>query len=86
MEKLYLSDSAIARIVQILQEGILMGQDITDLFRELELVSELDGETNKQLLSPAPEYAQRVINHYLELEQKAAELQQENNRKIKIIV
>lgn len=37
-----LNDSVIARICQILQEGLLLGIDVTDLFRQMELVVATD--------------------------------------------
>jgi exoribonuclease R len=38
-------DSVIARIVQILQEGMIMGVDVTDLMRQIRVEEATDGES-----------------------------------------
>ena len=50
-----LSDNVIARIVQILQEGLMSGTDITDHMRMIRV--ETDGDDKLQL---TPEYIQQV--------------------------
>jgi len=40
-----LSDSVIARIAQILQEGMLLGVDVVDLMRQIEVEPAPDGAT-----------------------------------------
>ena len=77
MEKFFLSDHTIARIVQILQEGMLMGVDVTDHFRQIELVPEQDA-SGVNLLELSPEYAKRVIDYHIQLEKEALALQEEN--------
>ena len=66
-----LSDTVIARIAQILQEGILLGVDIVDILRQLEVEPGVDG-TSLQLTA---EYTKRVIESHRALEAQARELQ-----------
>jgi hypothetical protein len=77
MEKFYLSDNVVARIVQILQEGLLMGIDVTDHFRMIELVADSDEETGKMKLELDPDYAKRIIQYHIDLEKQAIALHEE---------
>ena len=51
-----LSDNVIARIAQVLQECILLGVDVVDLLRQIELRTGQDGTT----LELSPEYSAMV--------------------------
>ncbi len=72
--KFKLSDSVLARICQLLQEAIIFGFDITDLMREIELVTSTEpGEEN--LLVMTQEYAQKVADNHMKALKRAQELQ-----------
>lgn len=68
----HLSDSVIARIAQILQEGLLTGTDIVDHLRMLELQPD---DVNPQLLVMTTEYAQRVKDMHQRMLEHIAEVQ-----------
>ena len=52
-----LDDSVLHRIVQIVQEGIIMGIDVADLMRQVRLVHDI---TDPDLLKLDPEYVSAV--------------------------
>jgi hypothetical protein len=61
-----LSDNVVARIAQIVQEGMIMGTDIVDLLRQIEIVD--DGSAELQL---NPSYMGRVLEQYAKLVEEA---------------
>lgn len=69
-----LSDNVIARIAQIIQEGMLMGVDVVDLMRQIEIepVNSLNGPPEMELTR---EYSVRVEEHYAKMLAKAEALQ-----------
>jgi hypothetical protein len=66
---LRLSDNVIARVVQILQEGLMTGTDITDHMRMIRLES--DGSDNLQL---TPEYVKQVQDGFDKINAEAEKL------------
>jgi hypothetical protein len=75
MDKTYkLSDSVIARIAQILQEGILMGVDIVDLLRMVEV------ETFGEELVLTKGYVERVKASHDDALAKVEQLKSERNK------
>jgi hypothetical protein len=68
---LKLSDSVIARIAQIVQEGMLLGVDVVDLMRQITVEPMADCQT----LDLTPEYAQSVKEMHKKLLDEAAEHQ-----------
>ncbi len=77
-----LADSVIHRIVQIIQEGMLLGVDAGDLMRQIRLVHE-DGDESTAVCSPA--YVAMVQEHYTKLLKQAQELQAQKQSKTLII-
>jgi len=71
------SDSVIGRIAQIVQEGMLLGVDVVDLMRQVEVepVNNIDGEPELEL---TPAYSQMVREHHNKLLREAEELKAEN--------
>jgi len=67
-----LSDSVIARIAQIVQEGIIMGVDVVDLLRQVEVEPVGSGE----LVDLTREYVAQVRSNYEKLLDEAKEIQQ----------
>jgi len=65
-QRFKLDDSVIARIAQILQEAILMGVDVVDLLRQIEVVSGDDPETNG-ILFLSEQYKLMVDQHHQDL-------------------
>lgn len=65
-----LSDNVIARVAQILQEGILMGVDIVDLLRQVQLEPGVDDQ-----LEMTAEYRQFVTDTHKKLLDEVAEHQ-----------
>lgn len=63
-----LSDNVIARIVQILQEGLMTGTDITDHMRMIRV--ECDGEA----LQLTPEYLKQVEDGFQKINAEAQQL------------
>jgi len=62
-----LSDNVLARIVQIVQEGLLLGVDVVDLMRQIEVEVGSDG-TNLEL---SVAYAKQVAEHHQKLLEEA---------------
>lgn len=58
-----LTDNVIARVAQILQEGILLGVDIVDLLRQVEVVPVGSGE----YVDLTAEYTQNVQKNHQKL-------------------
>lgn len=73
-EELRLDDSVLHRLVQILQEALLLGVDISDIMRQIRLVKD-DEQSGVLVLSPA--YKQMVKEHHAKLEAEAKVLQEE---------
>jgi len=71
MEKYKLSDSVLARIVNIIQESLLLARDCSDAMRLIELTPD-EFDTNKLVLTP--EYEQNVKREYDELLKRVEEL------------
>jgi hypothetical protein len=73
-----LSDNVIARIAQILQEGLLLGIDVVDLLRQIEVEVAPDG-SELNLTDP---YLKRVLDHHNKLleELEALRAQSESER------
>lgn len=69
-----LSDNVIGRIAQIVQEGMLLGLDVVDLMRQIEVepVNDLDGS---QVLELTADYAKRVREQHEKLLAEAESLQ-----------
>jgi len=69
-----LSDGVISRIAQVIQEGMLMGVDVVDLMRQIEVEPEhdLDGPAELKLTA---EYAKRVYEYYEKMILEAESLQ-----------
>lgn len=65
-----LSDNVIARVAQILQEGILLGVDIVDLLRQVEVTPGSDDQ-----LELTDKYRQFVVDTHKKLIDEAAEHQ-----------
>lgn len=77
-----LADSVIHRIVQIVQEGMLMGVDAGDLMRQIRLIHPDGDET---VAVPSPAYIAMVTEHYAKLIKQAEELRAEKEAKKLII-
>lgn len=69
-----LSDNVIARIAQILQEGLLLGIDVVDLLRQVEVEVAPDGVE----LNLTEEYLARVLEHHKKLIEEAEHLKARN--------
>jgi hypothetical protein len=67
-----LDDSVLARVVQILQEGIILGEDITDHMRLMRL--QVAGEDSNVLIL-TPQYKDFVADSHNKLLERAKELQ-----------
>ena len=57
------SDNVISRIAQIVQEGMLLGLDVVDLMRQIEVepVNLVNGTTELELTT---EYSRNIREHY----------------------
>ena len=66
-----LSDNVIARIAQILQEGILLGVDIVDLLRQAEVTPSFEGQS----LVLTEDYAHKVAEMHKKLVAEAEAMQ-----------
>lgn len=64
--KFKLSDSVLQRIVQIVQEGMLLAGDVVDLLRQLELEACSDDPTKLVLTSEYVELVKRSHDDLLE--------------------
>lgn len=73
-----LSDSVIARIAQVLQECILLGVDVVDLLRQIEVMPNENGS-----LDLTPEYATQVEGMHKKL---LSDLEELNNKQSKPVV
>jgi hypothetical protein len=69
-----LSDGVIGRIAQIIQEGMLMGVDVVDLMRQIE-VEHAHNDNGPNFLELTSEYSRRVNEHYEKMLAEAEELQ-----------
>jgi hypothetical protein len=68
------SDNVIGRIAQIVQEGMLLGVDVVDLMRQIE-VEPVHSVDDSHELELTAEYAKRVREHHEKLLQEADSLQ-----------
>jgi hypothetical protein len=73
-----LSDNVISRIAQIVQEGLLLGVDVVDLMRQIEVepVNSFDGPTVMDL---TVDYRDRVNEHHKKLLAEAEALQEKRS-------
>jgi len=76
-----LSDNVLARIVQIIQEGFILGIDVVDLMRMIEVKVSADG-TNLELTE---DYVKKVAEHHKQLVEdaevlKSAQVAQQTGR------
>ena len=75
--KIYtLGDTILARIVQIVQEGVLTNTDVSDLMRQIKVTT-----TENNTLQLTPEYIQQVKDNY----QRVIDEYQQNKSNISII-
>lgn len=81
-QEMKLADSVLHRIIQILQEGLLLGVDVSDLMRQIRLVQATD-DTGTLLMAPAYE---KQVNEMHEKLLKQAEEQQNAEREKKLII
>lgn len=61
-----LSDSVLHRVVQIVQEGIIMGIDVADLLRQIKLTPDNSGESTLVLTKEYVELVESSHKKYLE--------------------
>lgn len=75
------NDNVIGRIAQIVQEGMLLGVDVVDLMRQIEVepVNSVDGAAELELTA---EYARRVREHHEKLLQEAEDIRQKGSTQI----
>ena len=78
------SDNVIGRIAQIVQEGMLLGVDVVDLMRQIEVepVHGVDGSPELEL---SAEYAKRVREHHAKLVQEAESLSAKRNESVSFL-
>ena len=81
-QEMKLADSVLHRIIQILQEGLLLGVDVSDLMRQIRLVQDAD-DSGVLLMSPAYE---KQVNEMHEKLLKQAEEKQNAAREGKLII
>ena len=74
-----LADSVLHRLVQIVQEGILMGIDVADLLREIKLVPDT---LNESTLVLTKEYVEHVETSHKQYLNDVSERSQINSVKI----
>lgn len=70
-EELELSDGVWARVVQVIQEGIILGQDVVDILR---LVRVQHDEINPNVLVLSPAYEVRVKEMHARLVEEAQKI------------
>lgn len=70
------SDSVLARIVQIVQEGMMLGIDVTDLMRQIELTTD---EADESVLVPTKSYLATVERMHQDYIERAQQLKEEQN-------
>lgn len=71
-----LSDSVLARIVQVIQEGMILGVDVVDIMRQIELQPD---DEDSAMLVMSPEYQQQVKDMHDKYVQQAQELQAQSD-------
>lgn len=81
-QEMKLADSVLHRIIQILQEGLLLGVDVSDLMRQMRLELS-DEDTGTLVLSPAYE---KQVNEMHEKLLKQAEEKQAEERDQKLVI
>ena len=72
MTDLHLADSVLARIVQIIQEGMLLGVDVSDLMRQIKLKQSTLDPTSLILTD---EYVVSINQMHVHLVEEAERLQ-----------
>ena len=71
-----LSDTVLARIVQIVQEGMMLGIDVTDLMRQIDLEPSSEDEGSLVLTREYLATVERMHEDYLA---RAEQLKEEQN-------
>ena len=74
-----LSDSVLFRIVQIVQEGFLMGIDVADLMRQIRLTVDPSDETSLKL---DPTYEKTVVESHKKYLEDIEKLKSSDNEKL----
>lgn len=82
MSSYKLTDNVIARIAQIVQEGILTGVDIVDIMRQIEVEPSADGE----FVDLTPTYRENVRKQYEKMAREATELHNKREAHAKNLV
>lgn len=72
-----LNDNVLHRVVQILQEALLTGVDVSDLMRQIRLVDGSEPGT----LDLCPKYVENVAAGYAKMQAEAEALQAARNNK-----
>lgn len=81
-----LADSVLHRVIQILQEALLMGVDVSDLMRQIRLVlSDEDNTSDTGTLVLSPAYEKQVNEMHEKLLKQAEDLANEEREKKLII-
>lgn len=76
-----LSDNVIGRIAQIVQEGMLLGVDVVDLMRQIE-VEPVNSDVGEAELELTVEYSKRVREHHEKMLLEAESLRNERAQTI----
>lgn len=66
------TDNVIARVAQILQEAMLLGVDVVDLMRQIEV--EPTHDVDSPMLELTKEYSQKVAEHHEKLLKRLEEM------------
>lgn len=74
-----LSDQVIARIAQVVQEGILMGVDIVDILRQVQVIP----DDSSQTVIMTETYVKQVKDMHDKLLANVEEIKLQNDTKIK---
>lgn len=74
-----LSDDVLRRIVQIVQEGMMLGTDVTDLMRDMRLTTSGDMFGVSEMLTLTEEYVVSVRDSHEKLLQKIETLKTEED-------
>lgn len=83
MTNLKFADSVWHRVVQIVQEGILMGTDVSDGMRQISVVPD---ESDPHVLVLSPEYEKQVRDMHTKLLDQAREIQATQTKGNKFII
>jgi len=83
MSELKFADSVWHRIVNCIQEGMLMGTDVTDSLRQVRVVPD---ETDEHVLVLSPEYQKQVKEMHEKMLKQAREIQASASSSNKFII